>query len=122
MKASFGMSFIWSFGGSFSQSASRYVDQMCREYFGSLKIDPSQEVFDFYFDEKDPHSKFKPWADKVSPFEFSKDLPFFSLLVPTVDTTRYSALLNMLVVAKKHVFFTGNTGVGKSVIIQKYLA
>jgi len=28
----------------------------------------------------------------------------------------------MLVTVKKHIFFTGSTGVGKSVIIQKYLA
>ena len=50
-------------------------------------------------------------------FEYDSKLPFFSLLVPTVDTVRYSTLLEMLVSINKAVFFTGNTGVGKSIIL-----
>lgn len=120
LKFSFGMAFIWSFGASYSQDYLRYVDSMCRDFFGFLKIDSSGYVFDYYYDEKEV--KFKPWTNKVAKFDFDPDAPFFSLLVPTVDTTRYSAVLDMLLSMQKHVFFTGATGVGKSVIIQKYLA
>jgi len=42
--------------------------------------------------------------------------------VPTVDTVRYTALLEMLVSINKPVFFTGNTGVGKSIILSKYIS
>ena len=54
-------------------------------------------------------------------FDYDPKTPFFSILVPTIDTVRYTALLDMLIQINKQVFFTGNTGVGKSIIIQKYI-
>ena len=43
-------------------------------------------------------------------------------MVPTVETVRYTTLLEMLLSIGKPVFFTGSTGVGKSVIIQNYIS
>jgi len=120
LRASFGMAFFWSFGASFHTDFQRQIDAMCRDFFGFLKIDGSGYVLDYFLDEKE--IKFKPWSLKVKDFKYDAAAPYFSLLVPTVDTTRYSAILDMLVTVKKHIFFTGSTGVGKSVIIQKYLA
>lgn len=98
------------------------IDSALKSFFGFLKLDPSGCILDYYWDEKE--IRFKAWSEKLKgkEFEYDPSAPFFSLLVPTVDTTRYSAVLGMLCSAKKHVFFTGSTGVGKSVIIQKYLA
>ena len=64
---------------------------------------------------------YKLWADIVPNFVYDKSLPYFSLLVPTVETVRTSYCLDHLIEAKKFVFFTGVTGVGKSVIIQNAL-
>ena len=50
-------------------------------------------------------------------FIYDPKVPFFSLMVPTVETVRYTTLLEMLLSIGKPVFFTGSTGVGKSVII-----
>jgi dynein heavy chain len=43
-------------------------------------------------------------------------------MVPTVETVRYSTILEMLIQINKPVFFTGSTGVGKSIIVQNYIA
>ena len=55
-------------------------------------------------------------------FVYDPKVPFFSLMVPTVETVRYTTLLEMLLSIGKPVFFTGSTGVGKSVIIQNYIS
>ncbi len=54
-------------------------------------------------------------------FVYDPKLPFFSIMVPTVETVRYSTVLEMLVQVNKPVFFTGATGVGKSIIVQNYI-
>ena len=56
-------------------------------------------------------------------FEFDPNLPYFQLMVPTVDTYRYAFILEMLYTySSKPIFFTGNSGVGKSIIIQNCLS
>ena len=62
-----------------------------------------------------------PWTARIDPFIFSADTPFFSLLVPTVDTTRYRHLCTTLMRDSKHVLLMGETGVGKSVVVQALL-
>jgi dynein heavy chain, axonemal len=49
-------------------------------------------------------------------------MPYFNILVPTVDTTRYSAVFEMLLESGRHVLFSGETGVGKSVIVADSLS
>lgn len=43
----------------------------------------------------------------------SLQVPYFDLLVPTVDTVRFGFLLEKLVSIERSVLFTGMTGVGK---------
>ena len=50
-------------------------------------------------------------------FVYDKEKPFVSLLVPTVDTVRNAHCLELLLEKEMPIFFTGVTGVGKSVII-----
>lgn len=49
-------------------------------------------------------------------------MPYFNILVPTSDTVRYKYLLNKLVGSKKNVLISGDTGVGKSVIVDNFLS
>jgi dynein heavy chain len=60
---------------------------------------------------------FKPWTVKVPAFVYDKDLPYFDLMVPTTDTTKYSFALETLLAIEKPCFFTGESGVGKSSVI-----
>jgi dynein heavy chain len=77
-------------------------------------------VFDYFYDLRKDKS-FKPWASKVPTFVYDKDIPYFELLVPTVDTYRNAYCLELLLSKEKPAFFTGFTGVGKSVVIQNTL-
>lgn len=43
-------------------------------------------------------------------FIYDSEVPFFDILVPTVDTVRFGYLMKKLVGINKPVFFTGDTG------------
>ena len=63
-----------------------------------------------------------PWTHDVPKFEYSKDKSFFELVVPTKDTVRFSWLLKYQILNQNSVFFTGITGVGKSIIVNSTIA
>lgn len=46
---------------------------------------------------------------------------FFDILVPTNDTVKYKYLLNILTYSGYNTLFSGETGVGKSVIVKDFL-
>ncbi len=54
-------------------------------------------------------------------FEYRPDLPYSELLVPSVDTTRYGALLDCLLAVDRSVLLTGPAGAGKSALVRRCL-
>lgn len=50
-------------------------------------------------------------------WKFDRNQPYFNILVPTTDTVKYKFFLNSLLSTDKNVLVSGDTGVGKSVII-----
>lgn len=55
-------------------------------------------------------------------FVYDKDASYFDLMVPTTDTTKYAFIMETLLAIEKPSFFTGNSGVGKSVVISNLLS
>ena len=53
------------------------------------------------------------WEKIVPTFKYSKEVPFFEMLVPTVDTVRFGYLLEKLLSVGRSVLYTGGSGVGK---------
>ena len=116
----FAWAYTWGLGASLDERSKERFDDTVRDAFKGVHIPPSFLVFDYFFDMKKDKS-FKPWASKVPQFEFNKDAPYFELLVPTADTYKFSYCLELLLSKEKPSFFTGFTGVGKSVVISKCL-
>lgn len=80
-------SYIWSIGGSFKSDAHPMLDVMIKDCFPKYQIPPLDTVFDYYIDMK--QMKFTHWSKLVPSFDFNPADSYFSILVPTVDTTRY---------------------------------
>ena len=40
---------------------------------------------------------FISWSTKVPEFAFDKDAQFFDLLVPTIDTIKYSTIIELMI-------------------------
>jgi len=48
-------------------------------------------------------------------------MKFSKILIPTVDTKKFSYVLNLMIINKFPVIFVGESGTAKSVIISNYL-
>jgi len=61
------------------------------------------------------------WEKKVLDYVPPSDGKFSKILVPTVDTVRFSFLLGLCIDIKRPCMFVGDSGTSKSIIIQNYL-
>mmetsp|Transcript_39705 Transcript_39705/g.74534 ORF Transcript_39705/g.74534 Transcript_39705/m.74534 type:complete len:1860 (+) Transcript_39705:1-5580(+) len=112
-------SYMWALGGNMIATTTSW-DEWSEWIRDRFPLFPSEGyVFD-YFVGKD--FLFHQWNDVVPDFKYDSQLPYFEMLVPTMDTVRYSFLLEILLEVEKAVLFTGDTGVGKSVIISDSLS
>lgn len=65
--------------------------------------------------------EFEPWSVQIPNFKFNPKVNFFDILVPTNDTVKYKYILHTLMYTGYNVLMTGETGVGKSVIVKEFL-
>jgi dynein heavy chain len=119
----FFFSFVWTVGGACTDAFWRPFDDFCHELFEAvcpgMGLSDSTSCFEVFVDVKE--NKFREWADVIPAFKYDKTVPYFSLMVPTTDTCRFSYLMKSLLTVDKPVFVTGVTGTGKSVTVQSLL-
>jgi dynein heavy chain len=114
-------SVIWSLGANLNDNSRAKFDRQMRFNIDLIYREFPQDglVYDYCID--DDINEFVPWTTRVPKYIYDSKLPFFNILVPTVDTVKYKFLLGALCKTNCHVLFSGNTGVGKSVIVSDYI-
>ena len=80
--------------------------------------DKKVSIFDFYFDMR---REWVNWKDEVRLYETPENTKFSKILVPTIDTKKYSYILDLMIKLKYPCMFVGESGTAKSVIISNYL-
>ena len=68
-------------------------------------------VYDFVF--KKDRGKWGTWLDLIEDVALPSDAEFYKILVPTPDSTRYSYLIDALVIHDEPLLLVGPTGTGK---------
>ncbi|KAI8825240.1 dynein heavy chain and region D6 of dynein motor-domain-containing protein [Fimicolochytrium jonesii] len=127
---------VWALGGSIDGDSRKKFDLFFRQIMEgndqarptprNVKIDKpiplGGSIYDYVF-EKDRKfgGAWKLWTDTIGKFEIAPKSKFNSITVPTVDTTRYSYLLDLFVTHGKQVLFVGPTGTGKTVYVNNKL-
>ncbi|XP_008252409.2 dynein axonemal heavy chain 6 [Oryctolagus cuniculus] len=114
--------YLWSLGGNLTENYWDSFDTFIRTQFDDnpdARLPSSGDLWSIHmdFDTK----RLDPWERIIPTFKYSRDVPFFEMLVPTTDTVRYGYLMEKLLAVKHSVLFTGLTGVGKSVIAKGLL-
>eukprot|EP00061_Rhincodon_typus_P011682 g36893.t1 len=114
----FVFSLIWSVCAAVDEEGRKKMDNFLREMDGSF---PSKEtVYEYYVDPKT-----KVWTsfeEKLTKsWRYPNNMPFYKIIVPTVDTVRYNFLVSNLVSNQYPVLLVGPVGTGKTSVGQNAL-
>lgn len=116
----FVFSYIWSIGGNLDQNGMEAFDNLVRSVLETVARIPGHGlVYDFTIDFSS--RLLVSWESQLTAFTYNEKTPFFEILVPTVDTVRYSSIAKTLIKYGRPLLFNGQTGVGKSVIMSDTL-
>eukprot|EP01029_Cantina_marsupialis_P005814 TRINITY_DN1630_c1_g1_i3.p1 TRINITY_DN1630_c1_g1~~TRINITY_DN1630_c1_g1_i3.p1 ORF type:complete len:437 (+),score=147.22 TRINITY_DN1630_c1_g1_i3:208-1518(+) len=81
----------WSFGGNINDNSRGHFDDFIkdtlRDRLPSNIREGKSSLFDYIVNTE--NCTMEPWTDHIDEFVYNPETPYFSLLVPTVDTTRY---------------------------------
>jgi len=120
---------VWAFGGCFGADKANDFRKMFSEWWRaewgktSFKFPDEGLVFDYFISTDDSKVTGKPWKDVVPGYTHAtgEGTAFSSIVVPTMDTTRLSFLINMLMPRQKPVMLVGAAGSAKTTIFQDNL-
>jgi dynein heavy chain len=126
----FAFAFIWSIGGSISSEGFEKFDLNIRagnlkdSMLAKIRYGPGT-VYDSFPDvaqcEKAEGMPWLKWSAILPAFAYDREMPYFNMVVPTIDTVRFGYLLQTQLSQLYPVFFTGVTGTGKTVVMQDFL-
>ena len=109
-------SFVWSVGGNINHHSKEKFDTYVRKELELIASFPASDtVHEYYFNPKD--QTFTSWEELVPNFTYTPGAPFFTLMVPTQDSTKMSFLMEICLEVRRSILFQGVSGVGKSAII-----
>ena len=118
-------SVTWTVAGAINEASRQKFDQFFRkllsEKFPAYDKPPlTHMLHDQQYDVAE--NKWKPWSDYISTAPIPANMKYEEIVVPTIDTVRYSYLFRKLLTNDKHVLVVGPTGTGKSLYIKNSLS
>ena len=64
-------------------------------------------MYDYQLAAKGGRPELRPWAAAVPAFSYSRSLPYFQMLVPTVESARMAALLEGCLAVRRPLLLVG---------------
>lgn len=122
LSTTFAFCYVWAIGGNLKSASWDSFDTFVRNQFddnGDAKLSSGGDLFSYFVDVQ--YRRMDLWEKIVPKFVYDPKKPYFEMLVPTIDSVRYGYLMEKLLTVQRSVLFTGETGVGKSVIARALL-
>ncbi|XP_025071356.1 dynein heavy chain 12, axonemal, partial [Alligator sinensis] len=135
--ACFAFSLIWSIGGSCDSDSRVIFDAFLREIVAgkseSSPVPPVVGKWDCPFDDKGlvydymyelkGRGRWVHWNESIKSIKYSdnKSVKIQDIIVPTIDTVRYTYLMDLCITYGKPLLLVGPTGTGKSVYVKDKL-
>ncbi|XP_052234681.1 dynein axonemal heavy chain 2-like isoform X14 [Dreissena polymorpha] len=109
---------IWSLCCTVDEEGRKKIDTYIREMEGTFPNKDS--IYEYYVDPKG--KTWVHWEEKLKHgWKYNPSLPFFKLMVPTVDTVRYQYLTQTLIKNLCPVMLVGPVGTGKTSVAENTL-
>lgn len=112
--------YTWTIGGSCDVKTRRLFEREVDTNFSTVGMPKNGGCYDGYINFHDG-PKWKNWVELVPKFEYIDGVSYSQLIVQSPDTVRFAFIMDKMISAEASLFLTGETGVGKSVIIAKTL-
>ncbi|CAL1538804.1 unnamed protein product [Lymnaea stagnalis] len=110
---------IWSICSSVDEDGRKKIDNYVREMEGTFPNKDS--IYEYFVDVK--NKTWIHWEERLKDgWKYNPNIPFFKLIVPTVDTVRYQFLCSALISAQNPVLLVGSVGTGKTSVIESTLS
>jgi len=84
-----------------------------------LKIPEEGQVYDYIYDPD--NDQWQSWEKLLLQPSIEQRALFTDIMIPTIDSVRYSYVIKLLLLNNKHVITSGPTGVGKTVNLIEFL-
>ncbi|KAK2585046.1 hypothetical protein KPH14_008566 [Odynerus spinipes] len=108
-------SLLWSIGGNIVDSSREIFELFVKEQFEEnpdARL-PAADLWNLYMNIQT--RRLDLWVKIMPIFEYDREVPFFNITVPTINTIRFGYIMKKLITINIPVLFTGGTGVGKSI-------
>lgn len=109
---------MWSLGGCLLEEDRDVFSEFVKNLSGVIL--PNNTLYDEFCDIK--KNQMMKWDTMVTEYVPPANKKFASILVPTVDTIRYSWLLEQIMALKLPACFCGESGTAKTVTVQASFA
>jgi dynein heavy chain len=107
---------LWGIGGALDSPSSLRFDSAMSNELNNIEL-PKGNLYNSFVSPEKVTGEWRPW-DRIKPdFIYDPEMSYLEIVVPTNDTVRFSYLLKHQIYVQKPIFITGETGVGKSVVI-----
>lgn len=110
---------IWSFGATVNEDGRKVIDYFMRDI--ESMFPHSNTVYDYYINTE--KNEWSSWEDKINAtvWKPNANMPYHKMLVPTIDSARNRYILQALINSKIQTLVVGNTGTGKTAVINGIL-
>uniref|UniRef100_A0A674AX37 Dynein axonemal heavy chain 12 n=1 Tax=Salmo trutta TaxID=8032 RepID=A0A674AX37_SALTR len=135
-QAAFAFSLVWSVGGSCDTDSRKRFDEYLRDIIlgkadnhpipasvskWECPHDEKGLVYDYYYEFKGK-GRWVHWTDSIKNINLGdKNTKVQDIIVPTIDTVRYTYLMDLCIEYRVPLLFVGPTGTGKSVYVKEKL-